>query len=290
VAAAGGGVSELLVKLERYLLSGASVRNACVLASLFLLSIVIDRLAHRGMERYRSKSTLNDFIYYLFYYGGPYQFLILTPLFGFLSAIVQRYAPWTRTNLLAALPLPLRVAVFILLFDFFGYWSHRWVHEVPALWAFHRVHHSQQSLTVLTNYRRHPVDEIFPRLVMFLGFLFLGTTVITWAVVDVAANAILLLQHSGLTWTFGKVEHVFVSPRMHGLHHSIDEQHLNRNYGMLFSFWDWMFRTRLLKGTVETCGVVPAMPESLWHHFIDPFHELGSRERIPAAAEPGTVA
>ena len=42
-----------------------------------------------------------------------------------------------------------------------GYWLHHWLcHRVPFMWEFHRVHHSAEVLTPLTNFRVHPVDTI----------------------------------------------------------------------------------------------------------------------------------
>ena len=159
-------------------------------------------------------------------------------------------------------------------------WLHRLTHAVPTLWSFHKVHHSQEEMTVLTNYRRHPVDELFMRLISFWVFVVTGNAVMTWALLDVSVNVILLLQHSGLTWTYGKGERVFISPRMHGLHHSTDPAHFNRNFGMLFSIWDYMFGTAVAQGTVEATGVIPPMPESLWRQSVDPFREVLQRRRV----------
>ena len=152
------------------------------------------------------------------------------------------------------------------------------------------------SMTVLTNYRRHPVDEFVMRLVSFLVFVVTGNAVMTWALLDITINAVLYLQHSGLTWTYGAVEGFFISPRMHGLHHSTDPAHFSRNFGMVFSFWDRIFGTKTAVGRVGATGVQPAMPESLWRQFIDPFREVSRlrRRRLPETpvviAEPGSVA
>lgn len=44
--------------------------------------------------------------------------------------------------------------------DFTLYWIHRFLHTVPLLWEFHKVHHSAKVLTPITFYRIHPVENI----------------------------------------------------------------------------------------------------------------------------------
>ena len=42
-----------------------------------------------------------------------------------------------------------------------GYQSHRTMHVWPAMWRFHRVHHSDEFVDVTTTYRTHPVEMIW---------------------------------------------------------------------------------------------------------------------------------
>lgn len=279
-------MNSFLARALRYLTSGVALRHYEVLVVLFCATMFIDYYRKRDTRRYRSRSAANDLAYFGFFYLGPFQ-LMLMPLFEPMSRAIDQFAPWLRLNLINALPLVPRLIAFVVISDFLGYWLHRATHAVPALWAFHKVHHSQEAMTVLTNYRRHPVDELFLRFVSFLVFLVTGNAVMTWALLDVGVNSVLLLQHSGLTWTYGLVERVVVSPRMHGLHHSVDPVHFNRNFGMLFSIWDQIFRTDLRRGTVSATGVRPPMSESVWRQFIEPFHELAvPRSVAPPSYEP----
>jgi sterol desaturase/sphingolipid hydroxylase (fatty acid hydroxylase superfamily) len=285
-------LNDFAAKALRYLTSDVAIRQYVLLVALFFLTMIIDGARRRSTKRYFSKSAANDLGYFSFFYLGPFQ-LMMIPIFTPMSVFVGHYAPWMQVNLIAALPVIPRLVVFLLLSDFLGYWIHRLTHAVPTLWAFHKVHHSQEAMTVLTNYRRHPVDELVMRLISFWVFVVTGNAVMTWALLDVSANVILLLQHSGLTWTYGKAERVFISPRMHGLHHSVDPAHFNRNFGMLFSIWDRMFGTAIAEGTVTVTGVTPPMPESLWRQSIDPFRELAQQRRTSRAAliaaEPGSA-
>ncbi|MDT2058797.1 MAG: sterol desaturase family protein, partial [Planktomarina sp.] len=44
--------------------------------------------------------------------------------------------------------------------DFTKYFLHRWMHRWPILWAFHKVHHSAETMTPITVYRVHPAEGI----------------------------------------------------------------------------------------------------------------------------------
>lgn len=53
-----------------------------------------------------------------------------------------------------------------------GYWvDHALKHRIPLLWEFHRVHHTAEHLSPLTNFRVHPVDSVLflNSLALFIG-------------------------------------------------------------------------------------------------------------------------
>jgi sterol desaturase/sphingolipid hydroxylase (fatty acid hydroxylase superfamily) len=141
----------------------------------------------------------------------------------------------------------------------FGYWfSHLLMHKVPALWEFHKVHHSAEVLTPLTEWRQHPLElAIFPVLVGLAVCLVQGP--IIWyfgqssQIIDpVSANllsmafwyTILHLRHSELpfyaTGTLGKI---IQAPAHHQVHHSTNPEHFDKNLGYCLSIWDWAFGT-----------------------------------------------
>ena len=69
-----------------------------------------------------------------------------------------------RPVLWAALPgwgvALLFTATHFILDDATKYLVHRALHRWPVLWAFHKVHHSAETMTPLTVYRTHPVEGI----------------------------------------------------------------------------------------------------------------------------------
>ena len=145
-----------------------------------------------------------------------------------------------------------------------GYWFNHWLcHRVPLLWEFHKVHHSAEVLTPLTNFRVHPVYTwIFANILAlsaaiangFASYMF-GETTYQYALAD--SNIILVLfihayvhlQHSHVWIAFsGWLGRVFVSPAHHQIHHSTNPKHFNRNYGSCLALWDWMFGTLYVPG------------------------------------------
>ena len=162
--------------------------------------------------------------------------------------------------------------------DLATYAVHRSSHEWSLLWPFHAVHHSAESLTPLTVYRKHPVYDIYARMVLAfltgppIGVLFglLGgvhpSTVIAAGLSDFIFNILgSNLRHTHIWLGYGwALSHVFVSPAMHQIHHSTRPEHRNRNYGEIFALWDWAF------GTLY----VPAQRENITYGLVDPATQI----------------
>jgi sterol desaturase/sphingolipid hydroxylase (fatty acid hydroxylase superfamily) len=142
--------------------------------------------------------------------------------------------------------------------DFFRYWMHRWMHVVPWLWQFHKVHHSSIVLTPFSLYRSHPVNSL-----LNAARSGAAAVLVTWAfasafpgdlsvlsILGVNAGRFLFnllggnLRHSHVWISFGRrLSHVFISPAMHQIHHSARPLHWGRNFGSQLAIWDWMFGT-----------------------------------------------
>lgn len=140
--------------------------------------------------------------------------------------------------------------------DFARWCVHTLAHRVPVLWELHKVHHSAEVMTPLTVYRTHPIESILMRSGAAVGvgivagamsFLFHGRisgwTILGFDALGVVANAALAnLRHSGVWLSYGRVlEHVFISPAQHQIHHSREPHHHHKNLGATLAVWDWMF-------------------------------------------------
>ncbi len=140
--------------------------------------------------------------------------------------------------------------------DFTRYWLHRFMHTIPWLWKFHKVHHSAEVLTPITFYRVHPIENILFgfRFSLTIGlvtgvFVFffggqlslmdvLGVNVIVFIFNIIGTN----LRHSHIKLRyFPWIENIFISPFQHQIHHST--KFYNYNFGGSLAIWDLWFKT-----------------------------------------------
>ncbi|AZG75842.1 sterol desaturase family protein [Methylocystis rosea] len=167
-----------------------------------------------------------------------------------------------------------------------GYWvDHYLKHRIPFLWEFHKVHHTAEVLTPVTNFRNHPIDNIFfgYMLAMFIGG---ASGVLAWVfgrttesfTVD-GKNILFIfflwtighLQHSQFWIPFrGILGHVVLSPAHHQIHHSTDPQHFNRNFGSVLAVWDWMFGSLEMPSTKN-----PRLKYGVEEDAADPHSSFG---------------
>jgi len=72
------------------------------------------------------------------------------------------------------------------------------------------------------------------------------------------------------------LNHLLVTPRMHGIHHSIVQRETNSNWGTVFCWWDYLHRTlrRDIRQDAITIGVAAYRDETeltLGKLFVLPF-------------------
>ena len=145
------------------------------------------------------------------------------------------------------LPIVAQIAAGVVLLDFStGYVAHRLMHLWPAMWRFHRIHHSDEFVDVTTTYRTHPVETVW-------RFLFAIAPV--WAI-GIPPQAVVIQRL--LQATNGVLEHanirlwspldrvlslVWVTPNVHKIHHSRELAETNSNYGNVLSIYDRLLGT-----------------------------------------------
>lgn len=189
---------------------------------------------------------------------------MLTQTFGAMPAVAPAWLATVTITLLLFLAYEI------------GYWFNHWLHHrVPFLWEFHKVHHSAEVLSPLTNFRVHPIyGLVFANILavsaaIFSGFgnyafggnahqyALSGTNMILVLFIHVYVH----LQHTHLWIPFrGLLGRLFVSPAHHQVHHSTDPAHFNRNYGSCLAVWDWIFGTLHIpakQNEVRSFGVEP---------------------------------
>jgi sterol desaturase/sphingolipid hydroxylase (fatty acid hydroxylase superfamily) len=167
---------------------------------------------------------------------------------------------------------------------------HRLQHAVRPLWAFHSVHHTQTRLTFLTANRIHVLEQLYVGMLMIIPAFLLGMPQPRWLPILMVQVFSETMQHSRLTWTFGPLRRLLVSPAFHSMHHSVDAREYNGNYSRVFSLWDALFGTFVhaeepaRRQGVE--GMVVA--ETLVAQFVHPFRVLAGA-RVSEHFDSGEV-
>jgi sterol desaturase/sphingolipid hydroxylase (fatty acid hydroxylase superfamily) len=160
-------------------------------------------------------------------------------------ALFAREQGWGVLNYFEV-PYVLAVVGAVLVLDFFIWLQHVMVHAVPALWRLHRVHHADLDFDVTTGARFHPIEILLSMGIKFAVIAVLGPPVLAVILFEILLNATSMFNHSNVRIPVGidRVLRLFVvTPDMHRVHHSIEDDETNSNFGFNLPWWDRLFGT-----------------------------------------------
>lgn len=214
------------------------------------------------------------------------------PVIAPLAALVER----RKWGLLKRLPLPqwMEVALAVVLLDYTLYVWHVLTHRVPLLWRFHLVHHVDLDLDASTALRFHFGELGFSVAWRAVQVLALGITPLSLSAWQNFLYVSILFHHSNVRLpvrTEQRLNLLLVTPRMHGIHHSLVRAETNSNWSSGLSLWDRMHGTLKLNVPQEEITIgVPAyrQPEEVRLTSIlkMPFGEERSVWQLPDGVEP----
>ena len=161
---------------------------------------------------------------------------------------LAQFVDGRRWGLLKQLGLPwwLELALAIVLLDYTLYVWHYLTHKVPFLWRFHVAHHIDLDLDASTALRFH-----FGELVLSVPWraaqvVIIGVSPISYLAWQTFVFPSILFHHSNVKLPIRMerwLNRLIVTPRMHGIHHSIVENETNSNWSSGFTVWDWLHGT-----------------------------------------------
>ena len=143
-------------------------------------------------------------------------------------------------------PSWLAIPLAVIAMDFVIWLQHVMVHAVPALWRLHRVHHADLDYDVTTGARFHPIEIILSMLIKFATIVVLGPPVVAVVIFEVLLNAMSMFNHGNirLPQALDRIlRWVVVTPDMLRVHHSIEDDETNSNFGFNLTWWDRLFGT-----------------------------------------------
>jgi sterol desaturase/sphingolipid hydroxylase (fatty acid hydroxylase superfamily) len=210
---------------------------------------LLERLSPaRPHQRTLRRSLPWDFVYLVF--NGHYLGVLLGMAF---AATAGPLLEWTGVEAVlgrsyaSSWPFPVQALVAVVALDFVQWNIHRLLHAVPALWRFHQVHHSvvNGEMDWIVSFRFHWMEAVVYKALQYAPLALLGFSGEALMLHAVLGTLIGHLNHANLDWGHGAWRYVLNSPRMHLWHHDADAPRA-RNFGIIFSAWDWLFGTAFL--------------------------------------------
>lgn len=144
------------------------------------------------------------------------------------------------------MPIWLAAILAIVIMDLVIYIQHVMVHAIPVLWRLHRVHHADPDYDLTTGSRFHTLEIFLSMGIKFCTIVLLGPAVFAVVIFEVILNATAMFNHGNIRLPKGidKVLRWFVvTPDMHRVHHSIEDDETNSNFGFSLPWWDRLFGT-----------------------------------------------
>ena len=160
------------------------------------------------------------------------------------AALAQQRG-WGLLNYFAV-PFAPATIVSVVTLDGVIYLQHVMFHALPALWRLHRVHHADPDYDVTTGTRFHPLEIIISMLIKFAAILVLGPPVVAVVIFEVLLNVTAMFNHGNIRLPAGAdriLRLLIVTPDMHRVHHSVEVDETNSNFGFSLSWWDRLFGT-----------------------------------------------
>ena len=174
------------------------------------------------------------------------------------------------------LELPLWTAILIafLVQDFSGYWMHRLQHRVNIFWNSHIIHHSSEEFN-LSCALRQSISETFKfSALLMLPAALLGIPATIFAILGPVHLFMQFWYHTRLIDKMGFLEYIIVTPSHHRVHHAINAEYLDKNYGQILIVWDKLFNTFQLE-LVDVKPIYGTLrPVKTWNPIIINFKHV----------------
>ncbi len=227
------------------------------LAAISLFVLCLERLNPRHAEQPLIRRALGHDLLFLVLnghflgvalYEGSRRYL-LPAIDGWLAS--QELTNSFYRNAAHDLPLLWQIPLALLVIDFLQWMVHNALHRVPALWPLHQLHHSVEDgeMDWVVSFRFHFGEVLVYKAVLFVPLAWFGFRSDVILVHAIFGTLIGHLNHANLSWTWGPLRYLLNSPAMHAWHHDYNaDPRQVRNFGIIFSLWDWLFGTAYMPG------------------------------------------
>jgi len=135
----------------------------------------------------------------------------------------------------------LAVIIAFLVQDFTGYCTHRLKHRVNILWNRHIIHHSSEDFNLACALRQSISNAINFSTIFMIPAALLGVPVKIFIILGPIHFFFQFWYHTQLISKMGLLEYFLVTPSHHRVHHAINPEYIDKNYGQILIIWDKLF-------------------------------------------------
>ncbi|MFA0963965.1 sterol desaturase family protein [Roseivirga sp. BDSF3-8] len=217
--------------------------------SLFFLAVEWLRPWRKDQPRFRKDFWLDAF--YMFFNFFLFSLVIYNAASeAVVYLFIEGLASVGITNLVAfevmSWPVWAHLLVGFVVRDFVQWWVHRLLHGVPALWEFHKVHHSVEQMGFAAHLRYHWMETVVYRTIEYIPLALIGIGLRDFFIIHIITLAIGHFNHANIRLPLGPLKYLFNNPQMHIWHHAYDLPEGRKhgvNFGITLSLWDYLFGT-----------------------------------------------
>lgn len=170
---------------------------------------------------------------------------LVFPVLGVAFAVLAGERGWGLLNVIVV-PAWLSFTTAVIAIDAAQYGLHRLSHAAPVLWRVHKIHHADLDVDCATAIRHHPFEHLFVSGASLLVIGALGAPPLAVVAASLAGTAASIFNHGNVVVSPGidrLLRRVVVTPDMHRVHHSAQDDECNANFSMLLPWWDHWFGT-----------------------------------------------
>jgi sterol desaturase/sphingolipid hydroxylase (fatty acid hydroxylase superfamily) len=195
-------------------------------------------------------------------------FIVLSGFFFEIDSILHDFR-FDRLNIeswwpgVSSIPF-ISFLIYLVLLDFVDYLYHRASHAFNWWWQLHSLHHSQTVMTAWSDNRNHVLDDIMRASFMAFFALLFGVSPGQFIMLFALSQFIQSWQHANIKVHLGPAKYLLISPMFHRMHHAVGYGHEAKgkpgvlggcNFGILFPWWDMLFKTAVFTKEVYPTGV-----------------------------------
>ena len=151
----------------------------------------------------------------------------------------------------------------LVFYDFCYYWFHRFSHEVAWFWAGHAVHHQSHHYNLSTALRQSS-SGVLLGWIFYIPMALAGVPPLVFGIVALIDLLYQFWVHTEHVGRLGWFDRWFCSPSNHRVHHAVNDDYVDRNYGGIWVVWDRIFGSFKQEDPAQPCIYGTRTPLHSW--------------------------